>query len=350
MTYSALGEMLVVFLLVINSSRIFFLKYERVDTLAVLAPLAVIVALLQIAAWNADFISILLLAVSFLAFLTNIHSLARSASKLYVDHYSPVFILFSVVILVCSLLTGVLIIKFAPVNSKPSDYGAAEKKVRLTGSFREGFSEAGYSDRTDALLSLYSPENSVSAAGQSDGSVVIVGCDKRGDAAAYRPYMILLAGKGYTVVTCDFYAKDGRWFNTAADWRIVRRFAMLVSYLKDKEQFARQKDFYTFSMVREYKAVMDYIDRNSGGGGKFFIVSDGMTDTAAADVMKQSGGRVQGIFALDSIAEYKTAGFGFIEQTDPFAASYFGLRRDKTLFIPRYMVLKSTNAMKKENK
>ncbi len=342
MTYSVLGELLIVFLLVVNSSRIFFLKYERVDTLAVLAPLAVIIALLQTAAWNADFISILILAVSILAFFTNLHSLARSASGLYVDHYSPVFIFFSVVVLICSLLTGVVIVKFAPVNMNASGSGVTETKIRLTGSFGGGFSAAGYTDRTDAQLYVYRPADTKSAE-QAGDAVVIVGSDKRGDAAAYRPYMILLAEKGYTVVTCDFSAEDGGWFNTIADWRIVRRFAMLVSYLNDKEQFVRQKDFYTFGMIREYNAMIDIADAEFDGG-KFFIVSDGMADTAAVDVMKQSGGRVRGVFALDSIPEYKTPGFGFVEQTDPLVASYFGLSRDKTLFIPRYAVLKSIDA------
>jgi hypothetical protein len=343
--YSVLGEMLIVFLLVINSSRIFFLKYERVDTLAVLAPFAVIVVLLQIIAWNADFISILLLAVSLLAFFTNMHSLACTASRLYVDHYSPVFIIFSVFILIASSLAGVLIARYAPVSIKASDFSVIETKKRLTGSFTNGFSEAAYMSRTDAQLYVYKPSTA-----HTDDVVVIVGTDKRGDAAAYRPYMILLAREGYTVITCDFSTKDSRWFNSIADWRIVRRFAMLVSYMSDRKKFQQQKNFYTFCMLREYKAMMDIADAESGSSRKFFIVSDGMADTAAVDVMKQSGRKVQGVFALDCIPEYKTPGFGFIEQTDPLVAAYLGQARDKTLFIPRYLVLKSVNAIKKGTK
>ncbi|MCK9169674.1 MAG: hypothetical protein M0P01_04605 [Treponema sp.] len=345
MTYSVLGQMLIVFLLVINSGRIFFLKYERVDTLAVLAPFAVIVALLQIIAWNADLFSVLLLAVSFLAFFTNIHGLARSASRLYVDHYSPVFIIFSVVILVSSLLTGFLIIRYAPVIIKASDFGVTESRKRLTGSFRDGFSEAVYTDKTNAQFYVYTPSKK-----KVDDLVVIVGSDKRGDAAAYRPYMIMLAGEGYTVITCDFCANDGRWFNSIADQHLIRRFAMLISYMNNSEQFLKQKDFYTFGMIREYKAMMNITGTEFGSGKKFFIVSDGMADTAADDVMKQSGGSVQGVFTLDSIPEYRTAGFGFVEQTDPLVSACFGLPRDKTLFIPRYLVVKTIDAIKGKNK
>jgi len=341
MPYSVLGELLVVFLLVINSSRIFFLKYGRVDTLAALAPLAVLIAVLQLFAWYADFFSVLLLGAAVIALCTNIHALSRSAARLYVDHYSPVFILFSVFVLLLSLLAGVLIVKYPPVSVKASEFGVIETKTRLTGSFAGGFSDVGYTDRTDALLYTYAP-----ADGNSPGPVVLVGCDKRGDAAAYRPYMILLASKGYTVLACDFSTKDGKWFSSAGNWRVVRRFVMLLSYFRDKNQFDRQKDFYTFGMLREYKALVQIVSAKFGESRKLFIVSDGMGNTAAADIKKQSAGRIQGLFRLDSVPEYKTPGFGCLEQTEPILAAYFGLGRDRTLFIPRYLVIKTEAAVK----
>lgn len=344
MSYSVLGEMLVAFLLIVNSSRIFFLRYERIDTLAVLSPAALFIILLQIIAWNADFISVLLLIISIISLFTNMHALARSASRLYVDHYSPVFIIFSVIILVCSLFSTFVLVKYSPVEVKASDFNVIETKTRFKGSFSEGFTKAGYTDGTDAVLYVYEP-----ASGKSAPEIVLVGCDKRGDAERYRPYMILLANEGYTVAACDFRAQDGKWFNTIADWHIIRRLAMCLSYLKDKKQFERQKDFYTFGMIREYTAMENIVSAKFGGR-QYFLVSDGMSVTAAGDVMRESGGKVKGIFALDSIAEYKTPGLGCIEQTDPLLASFLGYTRDKALFIPRYLVLKTVKAMEEGKK
>jgi hypothetical protein len=340
MSYSVLGEMLVAFLLIVNSSRIFFLRYERIDTLAVLSPVALFIILLQIIAWNADVISVLLLVISIISLFTNMHALVRSASRLYVDHYSPVFIIFSVIIFAGSLFMTFILVKYSPVSIKASDFNVIETKIRFKGSFAGGFTEAGYTDGTDAELYVYEPAN-----GKSAHEIVLVGCDKRGDTESYRPYMILLANEGYTVAACDFSAQDGKWFNTIADWHIIRRLAMCISYLKDKDQFERQKDFYTFGMIREYTAMENIVSAKFGSR-QFFLVSDRMSGTAAGDVMRESGGKVKGIFALDSIAEYKTPGFGCIEQTDPLLASFFGYTRDKTLFIPRYLVLKTVNVVK----
>lgn len=344
MSYSVLGEMLIVFLLIVNSGRILFLKYERIDTLAVLSPVALIIAVLQIAAWNADFSSVLLLVISFFSLLTNLHALSRSAARLYVDHYSPVFIIFSALILMSSIFAGFVLLKYAPVNVKPGDYGVTETKVRLTGTFADGFSESGYTDRTDAQLYIFAPQNV-----QADASIVIVGCDKRADAAQYKPYMVLLAREGYIVMTADFSASDGAWFSSVADSRVLRRFVMILSYFRDKEQFGKQKDFYTFAMIREYKALEKIAAERFGSGRRLFVVSDGMTDTAAADIARQKHA-VKGRFALDSIPEYKSAGFGCVEQTDPLLASVLGLQRDKTLFIPRYLVLKTCATIRKVQK
>src|SRR5574344_576392 len=340
MVYSALGELLVVFLLIVSCGRIFFLKYERIDTLAVLAPAAFIIRILQILAWNADIISASLFVLSVLAVLTNIHALSRSAARLYVDHYSPVFIIFSVVVLLASVLSAVVIFKFAPVNVKPSDFGVSETKLRMSGTFESGFTPVTSFERSSADVYMYTR-----ADGTGKNKTVLVGCDKRGDAANYRPYMILLAKEGYTVLACDFYAEDGHWFTTPADWKYFRRFAMCIEFVSEKTAFMKQKEFYTFGMMREYKAMETIADKLSPGKGKYFLVSDVMGDTAAKELRKQNPRKISGMISLDSVMEYKTPGFGCVEQTAPLAAWYFGCRRDTKLFIPRYLVLQTVKAM-----
>ena len=56
MVHSMFGDLLAAALLAVSSARIFFLKYERVDTLAVLVPVSLAVIVLQILSWNVDFI------------------------------------------------------------------------------------------------------------------------------------------------------------------------------------------------------------------------------------------------------------------------------------------------------
>ena len=63
-----------------------------------------------------------------------------------------------------------------------------------------------------------------------------------------------------------------------------------------------------------------------------------MADAAAVDFIRQANGRVSGALALDSVSEYRTPGFGCIEQTDPLLASFFGVERDRDLRVPRSLV------------
>ena len=334
MSNSVLGNLLVAFLLVAASSRIFFLKHERVDAVAVLVPLAFVASVLQIVAWNADAVSMLLFVLSCLAFFVNIRALSRVAAKSYADVYSPVFIVLSMLIAIASLAAAFLAVRYAPVNMMPKTYDVVETKTRLVGNFTDGFKEAGYFALSDATLYLYEPLGE-----KKSDAVVIVGSDKRGDAASYRPYMMLLAQKGYAVLTCDFYVDA--WFSSLFDTRYVRRLAMLVSFFYDAERFSRQKDFYTFNMRREYAAMMALACQRFGDDVRFCIICDGMADNAAVDIVRQDASNVMSALALDSISEYRTPGFGFIEQTDPLLAAYFGHARDKTAFIPRYLVLQT---------
>ena len=333
MAYSVFGNLLAAVLLACSSARIFFLKYERVDTAAVLVPLSLVIVVLQIFSWNIDCISAALFVFVVIALCTNARALFRFASKLYVDHYSFAFIVLSVCIFIVSLALIGIIVRYAPVPLDPADFGVTETKTRLTGSFAPGFTEAEYFEKTSAMLYIYEP------AGEKKSSpVVIVGSDKRADAASYRPYMILLAAQGYTVLACDFYAADGRWFNSFADLRIFRKYSMIASYLLQAERFSRQKDFYTFGMIREFGAMRDIARRKFGSGVELFIACDGMADGAAVDFIRQTNGNVTGALALDSISEYRTPGFGCIEQTDPLLASFFGVERDTALRVPRSLV------------
>ena len=338
MANSVLGNLLVAFLLVVASGRIFFINHDRVDTIAVLVPLAFAASVLQIIAWNADIVSMVLLVLSCLALFVNMRALSRVATKSYADVYSPAFIVFSVLIGIVSFAIAFIVIKYAPVNMVPKAYDVVETKTRLTGNFADGFKEAGYFALSDATLYLYEPLGE-----KKSDTVVIVGSDKRGDAAAYRPYMMLLAQKGYAVLTCDFYVDT--WFGSPLDVRYVRRLAMLASFFYDAEQFSRQKDFYTFNMRREYAAMQALARQKFGDDVRFCTICDGMADNAAVDIVRQDARNVTSALALDSINEYETHGFGCIEQTDPLLAAYFGHVRDKALLVPRYLVLQTVKRL-----
>ena len=54
---------------------------------------------------------------------------------------------------------------------------------------------------------------------------------------------------------------------------------------------------------------------------------------------------IAGVLKLNNIEEYKTSGYGCIEQTDPLLAMALGLRRDKSLATPKLLAAKTVEVL-----
>ena len=75
-----------------------------------------------------------------------------------------------------------------------------------------------------------------------------------------------------------------------------------------------------------------------------------MGKTALEDFMKTNPQNVVGTFYLDSVSEYKTAGYGFVEQTDPFLGKFLNVKKDAEMYVPRILVTKTKNAINQAQK
>ena len=126
-----LGEWLILSLLFLNCIRIFFIKYGKVDVLTVLAPVCVILSVLQIVAWGIYLYSAVILFISIFCFFTNFRAFLRFKAGLLVDHYSAAFKIGEVMVLLLTLGVGALLVYFRPGNTRPSDYSAEIKKIML---------------------------------------------------------------------------------------------------------------------------------------------------------------------------------------------------------------------------
>ena len=90
----------------------FFLRYGKVDTLTVLAPISIILCILQIVAWGLDVFIFVLLIISILDFCTNFRALLRFVSGLYVDHYSIAFKIGAFLVLILAVAEALTILLF----------------------------------------------------------------------------------------------------------------------------------------------------------------------------------------------------------------------------------------------
>lgn len=326
-----LGELLILFLILLNCARIFLLKFGKVDSLTVLAPISVIIAVFQIFAWNADLFSLSILAISIFCFFTNFRAFLRFSGGLYVDHYSIAFKIGTFFVIFLCLFEGAVLIKYRPVFLDKKEFNASESKIRLSGDFASGFEKSESLGFSSAEIRVFSPAKKENFNGQS----IILISDKRADSVEYIPYMKFLAAKGFKVYSGDFYARDGKWFHNFADFRIFRKFFMKINYFQNPVKFEMQKEFYSFNVAREVLAMLDFVSSEEKKSEleiePIFVVGDWMSDICFDDFSKEMPENVSGFFKLSDLPEYSSKGFGFVQQTSPFTACFLNLKREPNL-------------------
>ncbi len=341
------GELLIFVLLLLTNLRVFFVNHVRRDPLVALAPLTFILTILQIFSWGVDFFTLLGLLLGLLVFLSNFHAIFRYVERLYIDHYSPLMKTWAVFTVTLSLLAIAITFVFRPVELNKNKIGITENITRFKGNFRTGFEKAPLFSGSDAIMYEYGPATPLGAEEAVEPKALILFVpDKRGDSQSYKPYLQLLAKEGYNVCSTDFYANDLRWIHTFEDMKIIRRISSIIRSINNKQWYMAQREFYTYNIMQEFKALTAIIDEKYGKETKFYLVTDEMGSTALSDFSKIHEERILGTFSLDTISEYKTPGYGCIEQTDPLLALFMELKRDPKLRTPQLMVEKTLEIIK----
>lgn len=345
MSAASVGNLLTSLLLFFCSARIFFIGYAAVDSLSVIAPIALLTSIAQIAANGADAISVVLCIIALFAFITNLHALSRLASALVVDHYGALFICFSVVSLVSSTFLSFLIVYFFPPTIAPKDMqkmGIVKENVRYIGTFADGFEEAKLFEKADAEVHIIAPTFTAT----DERLVVIVIPDKRAGIAGYEQYMAYLAAEGCTVMTGDF--AEGNWLPQPFGARPFRRLSLLLLWLFDSAQFDKQHEFFTFAEMHEAEALLD-IAAKRFGECNVSIVSDGMSSLAAETVAKEASNNGKNIAVYPLAVTLDKAGLGFVRSADPLLAWHLGLTPSRTLETEKQAAKDTAASLRQDN-
>ena len=337
------GYLLIFVLLLLTNLRVFFIKKTGFGSLVVLGPLSLLLTILMIFAWGFDMYSFVAIILSTFVTLTNFHALIRFNSKLYIDHFSNLMKFWAIITTIFSSFALIFIIIFFPVEKRTRDTGITERTVNFQGNFTSGFVPSTVFSEQNLIIHEYTlfPDF------KTRKNVAILIPDKRADSINYRPYLQLVAKEGTTIVSADFYTKDSHWINgKISNSKKFRRTAMLFQSVKHNQDFLSFGATYTQNTILELEALLPILIQRYGDECSFFLISDGITDNGAAQFAKNHSDKIAGVFALDSIPEYKTAGYGCVEQTNPFLAKILGSSKDNSYFITRYLVLKSREAMR----
>ena len=127
---------------------------------------------------------------------------------------------------------------------------------------------------------------------------------------------------------------------------------------EEEENFEKlRKEIVGFS-IKGYEALSRIaivnFRKEDGSQRKIYYLTDGLDTESVFSFSDKFKSNVVGTMQMESVEEYKTSRFGFVEQTDVFLASKLGLKRDGEFFIPRYMAFKTVqrigNVLKSERK
>lgn len=322
------SEILILVLMLLSNGRVLTLRKPHLDPLVMLAPLSFFLASLNLFAFRLDLFTLVIFFLSIVVLLSNFHALIRYSSGLVIDRYSPLMKTWAWLTTVLSTIMIIIVFIFRPVSFSEKKLPINESIYKYTGSFTKGFEPAGNFSTCTAFLHQFSPEDTSA----HKNNIIIFMPDKRGDTENYKPLLCLLANEGYTVLSTDFYSKDCRWIHTIEDARMLRKFGLSLRGIYTEKKYNSQREFYTYNFSREFKAVLsmtkelDFYSPES----HFFLVTDNMSYTAALDIKNEIPDLISGIYNISNSTEYKTPGYGFVQQTDPFIAKQLGYKRDKT--------------------
>lgn len=324
------GELLIFFLLLFTNGRVLFVRHEKRDALVMLAPLAFILVVLQIFAWGLDIYNLYGLFVSIVVLLTNFHALFRYSESLYVDHYSGLMKFWAIITSILSLFGIALLIYFFPVEYSDKKLGITETKQYYEGSFQTRFTEKKLFSKPNVIITTFSPEQTADTEDLEpkitvQNQKILFIPDKRADTENYKPYLQLLANNGYTIYSADFYTDEVKAsFNTKSTRRFLQIFQSLLDYQSYKENI----NLLTYNTTLETQAVISILENEYGINEPLYIITDEMSFKGAQAFAVQHKEKVKLLFSLCDIDEYKTHGYGFICQSNPFLAGIFEQNRD----------------------
>ncbi len=344
-----LAQMLVVMMLLASLLRVFFISHSKIDFLAFLSPVALLISLVIFYIWGAEFSTIILLCISAFVTFTNIRSLIRLNSRLFVDHYNLPFIGGTVIQIVLCIIFIFFSVKYHPVRYSAAECGAGVSRQMLSGSIKDGFAlkdELFNGGMQSGTLYRYYPLEKKRSEFKYEPVFLFVS-SSTGPVVNYEPYFLMIAQRGYTVYAADFFDSEDGVLEGFRNNRIFKKQYMTKVYFSDQEEYTKLRRKELENLVTEYRELAEIVLNLEGADAKLYFVTDGIGYDEIQKIFENTAENTTGFFSLNTINEYKTPGFGFIEMNDIYHARKFGLDRDTMFFIPRYAAGKTIESAEK---
>ena len=363
---SFLAQILALALIFFCSARVFFLKHSRIDCFAVFAPCSLLVSLFSFFCFGFSILNLAVFLLSILVFLTNFRAILRLNAQLIIDGYSIVFIVFSILCMILAVGLGVLIFLLRPVKYTAKDFSIKKTEYALTGNsknlkIRESFFSG---ERFSGNFFIYEPiaHDEINAEIYSENPILLFAGSVCGEIQNYEPYFMILAQKGYKILAADFFMNDFRILSDFTENSLIkelyeshffRRFAATQLFENfRKNQFEQIIEKEKSLANPKYSALTHLALEFLGDDAKFFYIVDNVDFDSIYSVIDEFNtepySNAVGFFSMNRVDEYKTNGYGFIEQTDILLARQKGFERENKFFIARYVANKTIKAIEEQ--
>ena len=362
-----LAQVLILLLIFVCNMRFFIIKKARVDSFAAFAPIALIISICTLVCFGFSLLNLSLFLLALLVFFTNFRAVIRLSDKLIVDSYSVSFRISSVLSLVLTFVLAADIIYVMPVHYTLKEFSATKKQYSLTGPLSNiRIKENSFSgEKTTGELFLYKPDtqDEISLKRYAENPVLLFLPGIRANVKNYEPYFLVLVQKGFTVLSADLYNSELKFLSNDSenplakallDSKFFRRFYANHLEKADPEKAAKIfEDEKTFAS-KKYSVVTKLALELLGDDTKIFYITDGVDFDSIYAVIDEYNtepySNAKGFYSLNRVSEYKSSGYGFIEQTDVLLARKKGLGRENKFFIPRYAANKTIESIREQVK
>ncbi|GMO57008.1 MAG: hypothetical protein Ta2A_02480 [Treponemataceae bacterium] len=330
------GQIFVLVLLLLSCLRVFYIDKMEYDRFSSLIVIACVILLLCIFAWNFSFSLVITLFLFLIIFFLNRTALVAYFSGLKVLWFSKFHIVASCALIPVIVFCIALFSYFRPVKASAVHAEASRTKtVFYSGGINSGFARCKnlYSALTYNLkVSVYLPKTAQKTAGTEAGKLPLIFFvpDAQSTVQDYEPFLLAISAKGYEVRAADFYTDETAFFDFAwMNHRFFRTFfmrcrAIFFSQNVIDSDFA--PDFASNILRKEYYALLELDGIKAGMNERgIYLFFDSPYAPPVTASIADFHLRITGTASAQVGPQ---AGFGCLEQIDPFTASFFGSRRD----------------------
>lgn len=281
-----ISEILILLLLLPVLLRPFFRRLQRIEGIALLPLLAILSCLAVIAGLGLRVSFLPVLLFTSLVFISSLPRLFKLFFHLPTDWYSPLSVLYTVILVVLFIVVVCVSWIFAP---EPSYTGKAlvQRKV-----FMQSVSRG-----VQAKFVVLTPVNSSSSG--TNRSVVILSGDISSRTGNRDTTAWILAENGYIVVEADFSAKND--FKTPLfRLPVFRHFITLVGKIKTGSNILTDEAELSSFHEKELSRLIQFVHKEYGPSTTLFVISEGSSCNALVTKMNENPDGISGAVCIAS--------------------------------------------------